>query len=134
MDDNFYFNSMKKPFYKFCKHKSISYTELHLEANIDYCIELNAKRKYEDKIPEDVIYKIFKNFQWESFDKSLVFKIPIEGINSLQNLNLDEVLTEISKKREIISRNHIKDKKIRKKTKQNNFFRNFRIISKKGNR
>lgn len=137
LDDNFYFKSMRKPFFKYCKDKckkylrintldqindetinhppfeiQISYLELHFKTIIDYAIKLNSLRSGLNKIPEQVIIRINENFQWHSFNKKLIYTINIDSFNCLRNINFHEIISKLEENklvlREVVKNSELK--------------------------
>jgi tRNA uridine 5-carbamoylmethylation protein Kti12 len=96
IDDNFYLKSMRKPFFKLTnllsqeyKLKS-TYLEIHLKANLDYCMANNLKREGLFRIPEEVFSKITKNFEWESLYDDYKLTIEIIDETTLNDFRLKE--------------------------------------------
>jgi tRNA uridine 5-carbamoylmethylation protein Kti12 len=91
LDDNFYFRSMRKPYYKFIKDilKSckacikVSYLEVHLRAKLEYCINNNNQREGLELIPNEIIEKMHNSFEYHSFLKPLVY---LKDITSREDL------------------------------------------------
>jgi len=103
LDDNFYFKSMRKPFYKlikeiqkdFMKSKYInnniyifSYLEIILKCQLNYALENNYKRNNLEKIPELVIRRMQDKIEYESFIKNFVYIINITDKDTLSLYNL----------------------------------------------
>jgi len=91
IDDNFYLKSMKKPFFKFCRNFQISYNEIHIKADLQYCLNLNSQRKGIQRIPDHVTQKVLNNFQWDSFNENFIYEIKISDLNSLHKVNLEDI-------------------------------------------
>jgi tRNA uridine 5-carbamoylmethylation protein Kti12 len=127
LDDNFYFKSMRKPFFKYCKEIyrkyskiynlneinnktiyspsfdiQISYLEIHFRSKIDYALKLNSNRSGVDKIPDEVILRMSENFQWESFNKHLFYTLNIDSLNSLHEINFTEIISKLEENKNIL--------------------------------
>jgi tRNA uridine 5-carbamoylmethylation protein Kti12 len=110
IDDNFYFKSMRKPYYKLCKLKGISYSEIHFQSSIDYCLKMNSKRVTPfQKIPEEIIDKINENFQWNSFNKSFIYEILIEDMDSISKINIKDLIQHFENNRHLIININVKE-------------------------
>jgi tRNA uridine 5-carbamoylmethylation protein Kti12 len=96
IDDNFYLRSMRKPFFKLSNFLSqeyklkSTYLEIHLRANLDYCMAYNLKREGLFRIPEEVFSKITKNFEWESLYDHYKLTIEIIDETTLNDFHLIE--------------------------------------------
>jgi tRNA uridine 5-carbamoylmethylation protein Kti12 len=103
LDDNFYFRSMRKPFYKLVKEQlksniSITYLEIHLLGSLDYCLKNNKNRKTDiEVIPDQVVEKMYNCFENFSFLKNLVHNIQVtEYIDKISSDDIDTFLNRLS--------------------------------------
>jgi len=99
VDDNFYYKSMRKPFYKFLKNLlkeevddnknsvfQCSYLEIILKCDLNYAKKNNEKRKLIEHIPDIVIKRMFDKMEYESFIKNFVI---LFQINTEDNLKIE---------------------------------------------
>lgn len=93
LDDNFYFKSMRKIFYKHIKELSkeknlpkkikFSYMELILKCDIELALSNNSKRVAYQKIPESIIKRMYDKLEYESFIKNFVLLFNVDNSYSL---------------------------------------------------
>ncbi|CAH8550105.1 unnamed protein product [Heterobilharzia americana] len=62
LDDNFYYSSMRRPFYSLAKKYSCSYVSLVCSCEVDVCILRNRSRS--SPVREDIIQKMAEKFEW----------------------------------------------------------------------
>ena len=64
VDDNFYFRSMRKPWFQLAREFGAAYVQARIVADVDVCIEKNGAREAGQRVPEYVIPQMHANFQW----------------------------------------------------------------------
>lgn len=63
IDDNMYYRSMRYKYFQLARIHNLGYCQIYIKCNIEECIKRNATRVIEEKIPDDVIYKMASNLE-----------------------------------------------------------------------
>lgn len=87
IDDIMYLKSMRREIYVLLRDLSISLLTIHIKTSIEHCLERNNNREGIQRIPEEIISKIYNHFEppdsYNIFDRHCFI---IDNNNYIQRL------------------------------------------------
>jgi len=89
LDDNFLLNSMIKPYYRLAARCELSYCELYVKTDLSVCLERNAQRNSNERLPEDVVIRAYNNYESTNYPQNQVL------FENNQNSSSQNLLNEI---------------------------------------
>lgn len=107
LDDNFYLKSMRKKIYqavydyyinkKDDKNSKVNYCEVFLDCECSFAIEMNSKRDKDKQIPNDVIEKMYKDFEYKSpyMKDNMCYHYNVKDIDELKNFSIESLILSV---------------------------------------
>ncbi|TNV74997.1 hypothetical protein FGO68_gene16181 [Halteria grandinella] len=71
LDDNFYYKSMRKPYYSLSRELSIGYLEIHLQVSVEEAVKRNLQRAI-NAVPQSVIENMAVNMEGSAYPEHAI--------------------------------------------------------------